>query len=293
MISSMLHRVGNERGDDNHEIRPAHGRSIRAALFVVAMLGALASAAAACASTGVLVLLPGLEPFTTPEGIVGLPTVDGYRYLVPVDDDAAASERDGVIMIDAGFEPPTAIEREYLQGRRVLAIFITHGHADHALALDAYDGVPIYISADELPFVRGERMWRAPLQQLFRAMLGASRARNAHVVDDGETIHVGGRTFRAIALPGHTAGSTAWLMDDGRDAPGFTASGTLFSGDALMCNGKHGVGLSPAFLSDDKALAEHSLRRLRDHPFRVMLDGHTGRCVDVWSRIPDLLRSGR
>lgn len=220
----------------------------------------------------------GSPPFETPEGITGLPTVDGYRYLVPVDD--------GVVMIDAGFEPPTRIElQQYLKGRRVHAIFVTHGHADHTLGIDAYDGIPIYVSAAELPLVRGEEMWRAPLQQLFRATLGASRARNAHVVADGAIISVGGRTFRAIALPGHTAGSTAWLMGD-----------TLFSGDALMCNEhdeRDELGFPPTPFSDDERRMEESLLRLPDVPFRILLDGHHGRCVDVWQRIPAFVRAHR
>ncbi len=242
---------------------------MRWALLIVAMF-----ACSACASTGVLVVLPGLAPFETPEGVVGLPTVDGYRYLVPVDD--------GLVMIDAGFEPPTPIEREYLKGRRVLAIFVTHGHADHTLGIDAYedDDIPIYVSAKELPLVRGEAMWRAPVQQLFRAVLGASRATNARVVDDGAVITVGGRTFQAVALPGHTAGSTAWLMGD-----------TLFSGDALLCDDSGALGFAPTLFSDDEAQMERSLGRLRERPFRILVDGHHGRCVGVWERIPAFVRA--
>ena len=44
-------------------------------------------------------------------------------------------------------------------------------------------------------------------------------------VYDGDTIDLGGRELRAIALPGHTPGSTA-LLD--------TASGMLFSGDPVQ-----------------------------------------------------------
>jgi hydroxyacylglutathione hydrolase len=248
-------------------------RAFRNALC--ALLMASCAAWAACASTGVLVVLPGLAPFETPEGITGLPTVDGYRYLVPVDG--------GLVMIDAGFERPTRIELdEYVKGRRVLAIFVTHGHADHTLGIDAYEGIPIYVSARELPLVRGEAMWRAPLQQLFRAALGASRADNARVVDDGEIVVVGGRTFRAIALPGHTAGSTAWLMGD-----------TLFSGDALMCNEHDELGFPPTPFSDDERRMEASLARLREQPFRILLDGHHGRCVGAWQRVPAFVRAQR
>jgi hydroxyacylglutathione hydrolase len=249
---------------------------IRALLVIAAAL----AWSSACASTGVLVVIPGLAPFETPEGIVGLPTVDGYRYLVPVHDESG----DGVVMIDAGFEAPTAIEREYLKGRRVRAIFVTHGHADHTLAIDAYQAanIPIYVSARELPLVRGEAMWRAPLQQLFRAALGASRARHAQIVPDGAVIAVGGRTFQAIVLPGHTAGSTAWLMGD-----------TLFSGDALMCNDSGALGFPPTAFSDDEQRMEQSLRLLRDRPFRILLDGHHGRCLGVWERIPAFLRAHR
>lgn len=246
-----------------------------------ALLVTVAILPAACASTGVLVLLPGLAPFETPEGITGLPTVDGYRYLVPVKDDDG---QDALVMIDAGFEPPTPIERDHLKGRRLLAIFVTHAHADHTLGIDAYEplGIPIYVSAKELPLLRGEAMWRAPLQQLIRAALGASRARHAHVVPDGAVITIGDHTFQAIALPGHTAGSTAWLMGD-----------TLFSGDALLCDDSGALGFAPTLFSDDEAQMERSLGRLRDHPFRILVDGHHGRCVGAWARIPAFVRAQR
>jgi glyoxylase-like metal-dependent hydrolase (beta-lactamase superfamily II) len=159
-----------------------------------------------------------------------------------------------------------------------------HEDREHTLGIDAYarDGIPIYVSARELPLLRGEAMWRAPLQQLFRALLGASRAENARVVGDGAVVQVGGRTFEAIALTGHTAGSTAWLMGD-----------TLFSGDALLCNDRNELGFPPALFSDDERRMEESLRRLRDRPFRILVDGHHGRCVAVWERIPTFLRAHR
>jgi glyoxylase-like metal-dependent hydrolase (beta-lactamase superfamily II) len=234
----------------------------------------LCAGVAACASDAPLVLVPGLAQSTAPEGVIAMPTLNGYRYIVPLDDG-------GAVLFDAGFEPPTSSEQAVLGARPVRALFVTHAHLDHAGGLRGYPGAPLYAGVEEVPILTGARGHRAPLQRVFAALFGAAPAagRQPLPVAHGEVIAVGALRVTAVHVPGHTAGSTAWHVTTAR------GDTWLFGGDAVMC-GEDGVALSPAFLSDDATAAVDSLHALRAFPFRVLFDGHTGRCEGVWPSVP-------
>ena len=248
--------------------RAARARSV-AALAVAIAIGI-----GGCAHDAPLSVLPGLARFETPEGVVGMPTIDGYRYIVPVDG--------GVVLVDAGFQAPTQSERDVVGGRRILAVLVTHAHLDHVGGLAAYDGIPVYIGRDELPVASHALDHRAPLQRFFRAIVPfAGLPHSVHAVDDGDVVVVGGRMFTALFLRGHTRGSTAWItkrVDDDADV-------WLFSGDAVLAHDGR-IGFPPPGFSDDERQMLASLERLRGHPFRVMFDGHAGRSVGSWAKIP-------
>jgi glyoxylase-like metal-dependent hydrolase (beta-lactamase superfamily II) len=70
-------------------------------------------------------------------------------------------------------------------------------------------------------------------------------------VTDGQTVQVGPLTARAFHLPGHTEGSTAWLVN-----------GVLYFGDAADAT-LEGDLVGPKWVfSDDVPRAEASLRAL-------------------------------
>ena len=77
------------------------------------------------------------------------------------------------------------------------------------------------------------------------------------LLEEGDTIDLGARTFTVLHTPGHTAGS-ACLFDE-RD-------GTLFSGDAVY--------VDAALDWDDDAVMAASLRRLADLGPRIVHAGH-------------------
>ncbi|MEM9464712.1 MAG: MBL fold metallo-hydrolase [Actinomycetota bacterium] len=82
------------------------------------------------------------------------------------------------------------------------------------------------------------------------------------VVDDGDVIDLGDRSFEVLHLPGHSPGSIG-LWEE--------ATGTLFSGDALY----DGPLLDELDGSDvDDYVA--TIRRLRDLPVEVVHGGHEG-----------------
>jgi glyoxylase-like metal-dependent hydrolase (beta-lactamase superfamily II) len=114
------------------------------------------------------------------------------------------------LLIDAAFEADTLIS---LASGSLDAVFTTHQHGDHWQALAdvvAATGARTYAGrddADDIP---------VPTDVL---------------VDDGDTIHFGQITLRAIHLVGHTPGSIALRYDDPH---GHTH---LFTGDSLFPGG--------------------------------------------------------
>lgn len=194
------------------------------------------------------------------------------------------SPKGGLALIDAGHP----IERRNLirQLERdgllscVRGLFLTHAHPDHtgcAHWLQTNYEIPVVSLDLESPWLAGT----TPAPTLPFRRLGllsgfvfglAYRLFPVQPVfvdvclRDGET-HLG---MRAIALPGHTPGSTAWLHE---------ASGTLFCGDALLAarppwTFEQGLHLPEPAYCTNPAQAVESLRRLRSLSFDVLCSGH-------------------
>ena len=115
-------------------------------------------------------------------------------------------ESGDALLVDAPADGERILEA--LDGGRVTRIVITHRHPDHWMSIDAL-----------------KQATGAPV-----ACHEADRERYADKVDgtiaDGEEIAVGALRVRAIHTPGHTAGSTCFLV-----------GGHLLSGDTLFPGG--------------------------------------------------------
>jgi glyoxylase-like metal-dependent hydrolase (beta-lactamase superfamily II) len=199
-----------------------------------------------------------------PHGVRGAIVHGALAWIVPVEG--------GVVVVDPGFEESAALLRRQIGEARVLAVLATHAHVDHLSGARALDA-PTYIGEADLPFARNERPFRAAAPRLAVEVLGAPPPpQDLRGVRDGERIAVGGAEFRAVALPGHTPGSTAWLYRD-----------VLFSGDAISSLDGESINLSPWPLSEDPGEVPKTPRRLAGVPFRVMCDAHWG-CFDDAAR---------
>ena len=117
-------------------------------------------------------------------------------------------------IIDPGAESNTILD--YIESNKLkpAAIFLTHGHFDHHIALDAVmesTGVPAYINIQDVN-------------------TGGKRVQ--HMIDDngslswyseGDVIKVGGLGFTVLETPGHSPGSVTLKCES-----------VLFTGDTLF-----------------------------------------------------------
>ncbi|XAS72726.1 MBL fold metallo-hydrolase [Micrococcaceae bacterium Sec5.1] len=124
------------------------------------------------------------------------------------------------VIIDAPHDAQAIIEQ--VQGRKVLAILLTHAHNDHIGAVrEVADAVqaPIYLHPEDL--VLWEQVYPDTTPDKY--------------LSDGDVFTVAGAELRAIHTPGHSPGSTCFLLEE---------QDTVFTGDTLFNGGPGATGRS-------------------------------------------------
>ncbi|WP_188596395.1 MBL fold metallo-hydrolase [Thermocladium modestius] len=166
-------------------------------------------------------------------------------------------------LIDAGAKPAAVLAKAREAGINIKAIIITHYHVDHvryARDLKRETGAEVIAPALDADVIRGKARPRAP-NPLVAAFMALAKAPGVDVdreVMDGEEI----MGYRAIHMPGHTPGSTAYLKED-----------ALFSGDAVVERGG-GAALPPKMFSLDINEARRSLAKLAGLGISTIYPGH-------------------
>jgi glyoxylase-like metal-dependent hydrolase (beta-lactamase superfamily II) len=190
----------------------------------------------------------------------------------------------GAALIDAGMDTGAdavveELKRQGLGPEDVHTLLLTHGHGDHVGGARVFFKAKVYAGPGEGALVRGERRSNRSMSRLLSGIRPPPPSPSEVTeLTDGQTLEVDGQSLRVIHLPGHTEGSAAYLWRD-----------VLFTGDALLRDGD-GVGLPPAFLSEDAEQARASLSKLVKEPFTLLADGHTGVTADARQKLERLLR---
>ncbi len=145
-------------------------------------------------------------------------------------------------VIDPGDESNTILD--YLESNHLTCkyIFLTHGHFDHTMAVNAVKaetGATVCMNEKDLSVCKGGPFpdFEPPADTIY--------------YKDGDTFTVGALTFRVIETPGHTPGGVTLQCEN-----------ALFTGDTLF---KDSCGRTD-FPGGDMQVQLKSLKRLYDLP---------------------------
>ena len=143
----------------------------------------------------------------------------------------AARTSVGVIVVDLGWSGADGALRRALARlgatpRDVVAVLLTHSHRDHVGAWRLVAHAPFWVGPGERALLLGEAAhggWVARwADRVWRPRLPRAGALTIRELAGDTALVFGPDTVRAFALPGHTAGSVAWLV-----------RGVLFVGDGM------------------------------------------------------------
>jgi glyoxylase-like metal-dependent hydrolase (beta-lactamase superfamily II) len=157
-------------------------------------------------------------------------------------------------VIDGGYEPDAIAEAT--QGLTVRSILITHGHRDHheqVSGLKARLSVPVAIGIDD-----AARLSIEPDE----------------LIVDQQTLNFGSKSLRAIHTPGHTPGSTCFLIGN-----------HLFTGDTLFPGGPGNTDRDPVRFERIITSVRERLFSLPDET--IVYPGH-GRDTTIGAERPHL-----
>lgn len=249
--------------------RPAPRRLRLGGPLLIALLWRAAVAAAMIVVVGEVFVRVSRGETTSPveiaPGVIGEKGAFGWLYAVRT--------AGGAILFDTGMDPKgrpieAALTALGVSRGQVTDVFLSHGHVDEAAGVTAIPRARVHAGAFDVDLAGGG-VPRRGIQRLIVPFLPRPSARVADAIRGEEMIAIsGGEVVLAIPVPGHTAGSTAYLL-----------RGILFLGDSADYHDGRLVPPSRWF-SSDAAQGERSLAMLAARAaslsVRRICTGHDG-----------------
>lgn len=193
----------------------------------------------------------------TTEGIFAL---DGGEWQVTNNIWLVGNDKQ-VMVIDAAHDA-TPIVRA-INGRRVSAVVLTHGHNDHinaAVALADEVDAPIYLH---------------PADRMLWDVVYPDRAPDRSLAK-GDVLKAGGLELGVLHTPGHSPGCCCFVN---------VAGGVVFSGDTLFCGGPGATGRS---YSDFPTIVESIREQLLTLPPETIVHTGHGDSTTIGAEAPQL-----
>jgi metallo-beta-lactamase class B len=180
---------------------------------------------------------------------------------------------EGHILLDTGFEDSVPRLREHVVAlgfrfEDIKFVLNSHAHIDHAqgdAVVRQLTHASVVSSRPDAPFIAGGGTG----ETVYDGVYSWRPCPVDRIVDDGDTVSLGGTTLTAHLTPGHTKGATTWTMTvkDGtrtRDVV-FFPSANINRGVRLLGNARY-----PAIASD----FERSFAIWKGLPCAVFLGAH-------------------
>ena len=173
----------------------------------------------------------------------------------------------GMAIPDLVSDIAQVVERHNL---KPIATIVTHGHVDHTFSVHAFDekyGVATYIHPKDRPYLadpNGILTPGGPTLPILEAMGVTSFREPTDVREllDGTVIDIAGFSIKALHAPGHTPGSTVFVINDEY----------LISGDVLFQNSIGDTSLRMGSSSEMKKTLRSVILPLPDE--LIVLPGH-------------------
>lgn len=174
----------------------------------------------------------------------------------------------GYIAIDSG-NSPAKVSRELMKFNidpsEVLSVFLTHSDGDHIGGLSIFTHSDIFLPEKEEPMILGK-----DFRKIFgKKMSGKSplSQRDYTLLTDHTEMKLDGVSIKTVSVPGHSSGSTAYIINDS----------VAFTGDMAIISGKTLKPLPP-FINNDQKQAQKTIERfVREHGnLKLIATSHDG-----------------
>lgn len=195
------------------------------------------------------------RPLTDPPRSLAVTTTGPWQSMVYI-----ARTGNGVIVIDLGWMGAEgtilrSLDEMGVDTGDVVAVFLTHSHRDHIAGWRQLRAATYHMAGPEVARFTGRARHQGRIPRLAERLFPTDRPRPGELKVRGfsrdTTFLLGSDTLHAFMLPGHTAGSAAYLF-----------RGVLFVGDALSWTLFSGFRPDKPIHSDDSELNRAGLAGL-------------------------------